>query len=523
MAKTGGSLFGKADPTLVQMAYHESMANVPLDMKDIYKLEAETNTMMWEAIQKGFDEVFADTIALNEEFEAVVDDVMAEFTGGTAHDRKMMEMYDFELKDLKERIKGEKEGSLEERELYNELERLRNSTDKYGETLLNIGTFVKNNEHNIGATGKNIPLLKSIFDKTAKKKIENGNFYFSETGDEGTWKDWNQVQKMMIAKDHANESDLLRKLTGEAKYYKNNPKAVYDEDARQGNINYVYNNNFKTREAYADLIYKNVGNMKYSLIEAINGKDPKMRAAIEESLAGINTSSLVKKGLDVSGPGGVPDGKITSEDFKNEANAKKLITALTDITDETFDFETAKQFAAEFYTDNLFPKAIERAVKNRTGKTDTGFTGQTAEKQKQQMQNYKTAMQGDIGKTQPFYLNKDMRFDITPTKDGVSIIAVTDEGKKPMSAQSMLDLMFKSPGLYDAAKIFKGINFVDVPDIDDLNPVIYTKLNGEEVRYNDFESIGGEWYYPGGEKKVGRRGGNKRAKKILDKLNRIYK
>ena len=68
--------------------------------------------------------------------------------------------------------------------------------------------------------------------------------------------------------------------------------------------------------------------------------------------------------------------------------------------------------------------------------------------------------------------------------------------------------------------MFEGINFAKVSNEDETNPVIYTKKNGEEVRYLDFKKIGDKWYYPGGEEVYG--GIRGRNKRILDKLNSIY-
>ena len=80
---------------------------------------------MWEVIQKGFDQVFGETIAQNELLQEATDTMLSEFSGGSAYDDEMMYMYDDAIKDIKERIKGAEKGSLEERKLYNELERLK--------------------------------------------------------------------------------------------------------------------------------------------------------------------------------------------------------------------------------------------------------------------------------------------------------------------------------------------------------------------------------------------------------------
>ena len=209
------------------------------------------------------------------------------------------------------------------------------------------------------------------------------------------------------------------------------------------------------------------------------------------------TERLLKEGHEVIG--------FDNLSFGSMDNIKSFID------DENFDFEAAKHIASEFYERHLINPYAKDGVDLRTGKTNgNGLGGVVGERQRQQMQNIKNAFLGDEVKS--FSLNKDTRFELNPKKG--TITEITADGKQQISAQKMLDLMFKTPGLYDAAKIFKGINFADVPDIDDMNPVIYTKKNKKAVRYNDFEYRAGKWYYPGG-KQVNK-------KDILTKLNSYY-
>jgi len=124
MAKKS-NLFGRADASLVAAAYREGMSRGPGDLSGPLKEQLTTNNMMWEMIEKEFNKAFGDTIARDEEFKEATDKVMAEFQGGTAYDESMMQMYDTEIKSIRNRIRGAKKGSLEERKLYAELERLK--------------------------------------------------------------------------------------------------------------------------------------------------------------------------------------------------------------------------------------------------------------------------------------------------------------------------------------------------------------------------------------------------------------
>jgi len=356
MAKKS-NLFGRADASLVAAAYREGMSRGPGDLSGPLKEQLTTNNMMWEMIEKEFNKAFGDTIARDEEFKEATDKVMAEFQGGTAYDESMMQMYDTEIKGIRNRIRGAKKGSLEERKLYAELERLKSSSENYTQTMLNIGTFVKNDQHNPIATGENLSLYNAIANNTVVRKIENGKLLVSETGEEGTFKDFNDLKKGMILKDHQNHNDLLKYAEGRQKEAKNNPKMTFDS---QEGINYIETNNFKTREAFADIITTRVGNMKYSFLEAAYGKDRKVMDQIDSALAGVNTQNLVNKGLDKSG-----DGKISSADFTTKENKEAIIKAITDINDENFDFQVAKRVAAEFYNDGLVQPYYLRGVRNR--------------------------------------------------------------------------------------------------------------------------------------------------------------
>jgi len=363
MAKKS-NLFGRADASLVNAAFREGMTRGPGNLSGPLKEQLNTNSMMWEMIGKEFNKAFGDTIARNEEFKEATDKVMGEFQSGTAYDESMMQMYDTEIKGIRNRIRGAKKGSLEERKLYAELERLKNSSENYTQTMLNIGTFVKNDQHNPIATGENLSLYNAIANNTVVRKIENGKLLVSETGEEGTFKDFNDLKKSMILKDHQNHNDLLKYAETRQKEAKNNPKMIFDS---QEGINYIETNNFKTREAFADIITTRVGNMKYSFLEAAYGKDRKVIDQIDGALAGVNTQNLVNKGLDKSN-----DGKISSADFTTKENKEAIIKAITDINDENFDFQVAKRVAAEFYNDGLVQPYYLRGVRNRSTGSGSG-------------------------------------------------------------------------------------------------------------------------------------------------------
>ena len=68
------------------------------------------------------------------------------------------------------------------------------------------------------------------------------------------------------------------------------------------------------------------------------------------------------------------DGKVNSSDFATDENKQKLIESLTNVHSDIFDFETAKQVAAEWYNDSYLQSkyedgkgSIENNPKNKSG------------------------------------------------------------------------------------------------------------------------------------------------------------
>ena len=252
--------------------------------------------------------------------------------------------------------------------------------------------------------------------------------------------------------------------------------------------------------------------MPYTFVEAMHGKDAEMKKTIDAALDKIqSTDPKLVSAFDLAGgPGGGGDGKITSADFNNAENKDKLIKALTDITDENFNFHLSKKIAAEFYETHLMDPFVKDGIKNRAG-GGTGNITESERKRQQQLLNIRTAFKGD--EIQSFSLDVNRRVEFNPST-GV-LTEITADGKQQISPQKFLDLMFKAPGLYNANTVFKGINFATPSNEDETNPIIYYSNQKEKnIRYNDFTQKGDKWFYPDGE----------RVKKqnILDKLNSIF-
>mgnify|MGYP003128363142 FL=1 len=175
MATKGGSLLGKADSTLAQMSYREAMADVAPDLKSVYQEEMLTQVMFEKGVQDYFDTLYADNNALAKELE----DATAKAMTGLGTDYQGMELFNNELNSMKERMKAlpkGKKGDFERAKIRAEMSELLKSSADLDATITKIGTMIDNKEYDINATGsKNLALLTSIANGTAKKNIKNGS------------------------------------------------------------------------------------------------------------------------------------------------------------------------------------------------------------------------------------------------------------------------------------------------------------------------------------------------------------
>ena len=369
-----------ADAVIVNAAYAAAMANVPHDLGDVYKAEVETQKTILEGIKTTFDALTEDTLKLNDDLKEVTQLAINQMDDGTDEGEEMMSLYKNEIDAYKEELKNIPLGPAGEEQrmkLQGKIDRLKNSMDKTDETLYKVGQFVINDQHNPLATGtKNMSLFKAIADKTADVRIENGRRIYSTPGknkieldgllaienpgeaekarieelkvagaeNDVIEMDYHDLEKAMVTKDYAVQNTF--ETYGNDVFTDGKTKGmVYNADYATGIRNNIENKMFKTRESFAHIITTPVDNMSYTFQEAVNGKDSEMGAEMYGALDKLGD----RFDFDNSGT-------VDAKDFKTEANMQKLITALTDIHHEDFDFQAAKKAASAFYEKNYYAK-----------------------------------------------------------------------------------------------------------------------------------------------------------------------
>jgi len=372
MATKGGSLLGKADSTLAAMSYKEAMADVTPDYGDVYEAQALNQMVFQKGVEDHFKNLHADYNALGDELKETTTAMMANLSAGTTPDEAGIEMFNSELNTLRQRLKAApkgKKGDLERAKIRAELGRLKNSTEGMDQTLTTLGTMIENDQFDALATGQDLPLLLAISKGEATKKIENGNLVYSIKNPISGGKDITMTQQdlkdALVLKDPKFAGNFNKIHAGFNDVGKQ--KGTTWENKRQGAVN-AYEDIFTTKHTFATTINNKQGNMEYSLVESLTGKDG--NDEIYKILMGMSSKDtyfkIGKHEFDAD-----KDGDVDADDFAHPVNGAKLINALTNIKDkDNFDFQTAKKVAAEFYADGLAKSEFEDGVKLR--KADEG-------------------------------------------------------------------------------------------------------------------------------------------------------
>ena len=342
----GGSLLGKADSTLASMSYREAMADVMPDYSGIYEAEAvgfeKKQLGFQKAVSDYFDIQHADNNKLADELKEATTKAME----GLGTDYEGMELFDSYLTSMKDKAKAlpkNKKGNFERSKIRAEMNQLLESSNALSDTLAKVGTMIKAGDFNVHTT--DYPILNAINNKTATKKIVDGNLVYSFTDDDGN----KQTIDRQGIKDALGQSDLEM----DSNFIKQGAASfelgkIGEKFNRNKSIN-SYENMFTSPAGLAANMNEKQNGLDYTFVEALAGKDGSK--SIYDALTNMGQTTIDK--FDVSGPKGEKDGKITEADFASSENGIALIESLTKPRSKNYNFQAAKRAAAEFYADNV--------------------------------------------------------------------------------------------------------------------------------------------------------------------------
>mgnify|MGYP003150801537 CR=1 FL=1 len=333
--KTGGSLLGRADSTLVQGALKAELANISPNMQGVYKMQAENIGNLQTAIQDIF---YATNKSNNDLYNDIKEQsglILADIESGTFSDDTSIDLYTNAINDLRNQAKSipkGKKGEAQRAKIRAQLAKMKADSANGEGVITEIATLIDNDQISQYAVNENdLKLFKDILSGDAKREITNGELVYStvDASNNPIKINHNELNKRFIKKDYTVETNALKLSGGFSKIGLQGTKYDFNEALNS------YENLMTTRDGFMHLINKPFGTMKISFAQALQGGDTKL---VGEMMGALNSIG----GVDVDGDG-TPD-QITKENYK------KLADILTN--PDAANFSVAKRAAAAFYADN---------------------------------------------------------------------------------------------------------------------------------------------------------------------------
>ena len=337
MAKKSGSLFGRADATLVQAAIIEGRTKGPADYTGIYKTMSENYASMADDLMKEaketYEAIYKDQIALKEKFDPAYDMLQK----GNFDDQQRAEYFDM-LEDYRtkyeevNKIRDRKERKKAEIALNSEFNAFQKNLPLMETELAKIATFVANDQHVVGGmedrygntNTENTNFLIGIADFHNKvdnpkfpttRTIEKGKvFYEVNVGTKTIKLDQDQMSKLLPVQDHnakqqLNEVYNLAKTAGGTKGQKYDPNfisnRIFDIVGSSKTPADTWQTIARYKGDYGDESFYDALHNPYSVLG-------------EQIKVALMNSSLPDE-FDIDGKAGITEG-----DFLNKDNFKKI-------------------------------------------------------------------------------------------------------------------------------------------------------------------------------------------------------
>ena len=332
------SLFGKADPTLVNAALKEGLSNIPADMTEAFDAMTTTYKQTNQFLLDTATKMFEDTNASNEEMLKIVNPIYEQLQDGTFTDENMLEFKGVldVFRDEWKAISRGKDGETQRMQWRSKVAKFNNGMKAFNKDLGTITTMIGNDQYVVGgadgvggnSAAENMNFLTSIYNAKAGNEgnkavmsVEKGEIFFTsnvETSD-GTLKEikmsQQDIKKLIPTTDHtalSSRETLLNNL----KQVASKQGTSYNEKAQKDVADSLYrvitySNN--SRDTFQTLAHTGYG--EESFYQALHNPFSSLTDVIKKGLLNIN---LPEK-FDVAGEEG-----IDKADFENLENFNKI-------------------------------------------------------------------------------------------------------------------------------------------------------------------------------------------------------
>ena len=337
MAKKSGSLFGRADATLVQAAIIEGRTKGPADYTGIYKTMSENYASFADDLIKEAKETYEAMNKAEIDMQETLKPAYEMIETGTFTDQQRDEYYDIvdgyrEKLEAVNKIRDKRERKKAEININAELNSLIKSLPLMETELVKIATFVANDQHVVGGmedrygntNTENSNFLIGIADFHNKvdnpkfkttRTIEKGKvFYEVDVGTKKVKLDQNQISKLLPIQDHnakqqLNEEGNLAKTAGGTKGQNYDPNfisnSVFDIVGSSKNAADTWQTIARYKSNFGDESFYDALHNPYSVLG-------------EQIKTALMNSNLPDE-FDIDDKAGITEG-----DFLNKDNFKKI-------------------------------------------------------------------------------------------------------------------------------------------------------------------------------------------------------
>ena len=462
------SLLGKADATIAGMSRKEAMADVTPNLKGVYDEKVTTQALLQTKVEAYFDGLNKENNALSD----MLDETLNTTVEGADNEVTQDMYFNFinPMRDEIEDLPNTREGDLQRAKIKAKLNRLKDNAATTSQTLIDLKTKVLNKDYNVDGTGgPTLAFLNQIANGSVKRSIsDDGRIVFNNpaTGEEV---DEKGLRALIAAKDPSLSAGFNKVGIGANAVGKTGKTF---EESYQSYINDYYDS-FTTKTGFADNIHRRQEGLEFTFAEYLSGKgDGTENMKIFDALRKIMPDQIPQ---DKTG-----DGKITAEDFASPENAIKLIKSLTQINNPEseggFNFQLAKQVAAEFYTDNIARKEhkdgitiFNRSQRRNEESTDSQSMGFLTTK--------KSTYIGSMRQYMDYNYIKKIYDDFKPSTEGKDTYVIVDDIRYDYSANDN-NWSYGEPGAEDREDYGTPFEFLEKVGISDPDFLNLTKSSG---------------------------------------------
>ena len=363
MAK-GGSLIGRADPTITKMAYAAALGNVPVDNSAALETMRDTYKSMLDKSGEIFKQIETDKIAMDQDIQSMISPLLDELEDGTLTDpafedtKAQIQAFSTEAENIlksREYRRGDKSAMLDFNRRFNTYV---NGIKSEKEQLEALATNLEGQAYNVTAT-KGQELQKGILkfyrgdEDSGVTRTFRGNkaYYTMNIGGQEVTKSLEDIADGIIPKDVKTRGKFDTDLQVVGRSAAKGEK--FDAIGAKKTAETLLESSSDKIKTLQDFFHTEHRGQTGTLAQGLSTGQGGFGKISAQLFTVLNKNGLLQEYDTEKTPG-----KITKEDFEGK-NAAKYMQLVDDITSGK-NYDLSKKIASELYADVVAKDEHER-------------------------------------------------------------------------------------------------------------------------------------------------------------------